>query len=69
MVTPSVVSFIAGAAGAWRVERMLACRGEGLVPAARLDVTGPRGGLVRLRDTEEWCYVDREIDIRLIRAE
>ena len=24
--------------------------------------------LERLRDTEEWCYVDREVDIRLIRA-
>jgi hypothetical protein len=25
--------------------------------------------LSRLRATEEWCYVEREIDIRLIRAE
>ena len=24
--------------------------------------------LVRLRETEEWCYVEREVDIRLTRA-
>ena len=25
--------------------------------------------LVRLRETEEWCYVEREVDIRLTRDE
>jgi len=24
--------------------------------------------LARLRDTDEWCYVEREVDIRLIRT-
>jgi hypothetical protein len=41
-VALSRVSFVAGATGAWRVQRATAVRGEGLAPAAALDrLEGP----------------------------
>jgi hypothetical protein len=38
MTLPLLVSFVAGTAGAWRIERVQGCRGESLPPATHLDV-------------------------------
>jgi hypothetical protein len=37
MLAPLRVSFIGGAAGAWRIERINAERGESLAPTERLE--------------------------------
>ena len=41
---PLVVSFTAGVAGRWRIERVDACRGQALPPADELDVTEGAAG-------------------------
>lgn len=45
METPLTVSFVAGSEGAWRMDRVQACRGESLTTASRLGVLeGPPSG-------------------------
>jgi hypothetical protein len=48
-------TFIGGSTGPWRVQSMRA------IDARAFDKL-----LARLRDTEEWKYVERETDVRLI---
>ena len=53
--------FAGGALGPWRVLSIEALRGESAPEdAPRFDEL-----LAMLRATEEWTYVDREVDIRL----
>jgi hypothetical protein len=55
MPAPLHITFIGGAAGAWRIERINAERGESLAPAERLDmredsgVSRPGGAVWMLR--------------------
>ena len=93
MPPPLLVTFAAGRAGPWRIERSDAVVAVGLeyLPAVarRLhhsrelgepfdfltwfeyapEHAGNFDDLVRrLRETDEWTYVDREVDIRLSRG-
>jgi hypothetical protein len=44
MTAPLLVSFVAGATGAWRIERVQSCRGDSLPVADRLEIIeGERG--------------------------
>jgi hypothetical protein len=52
--------FVGGDAGPWRVVSNRAVLGEGLAPA---------DDVARLRATEEWNYVEREVDVRVVRED
>jgi len=62
-------SFVGGEIGPWRVVDMSTVVGGAVADVTRLNiVTGVFDELVaELRATEEWAYVDREIDIRVAR--
>jgi hypothetical protein len=56
MPPPRPRAFIAGPSGAWRIE------------FASADADAFDELLRRLRETEEWTYVEREVEVRLSRG-
>ena len=75
-------TFSGGSASGWRVRSQLPYIGRPLAPVSFINVINgnaptpdPAHGaafeelLVELRASEEWKYVDREVDIRLVNSE
>ena len=63
MVSPLLVSFLAGSTGPWRIERVMPCRGESLPSAPRLDVReGGEGAIAS--DSSVWRLSGATAELR-----
>src|SRR6478735_9701625 len=62
MTQPLLVSFLAGAIGAWRIDRVQGCRGDTLPAADRLDVV--EGGIAAAKASAAWRLTGFTAELR-----